>query len=111
MSTWINGRRRESIDHRDRGLQYGDGLFETMRVRGAQIRLLELHLQRLYAGCRRLRIAAPDPAMLRNELQRIASRRGEGVLKLVPTCGGESGWLIKGAPATGLRGRSAARAL
>ena len=31
VSTWINGRARTAIDCRDRGLQYGDGLFETMR--------------------------------------------------------------------------------
>lgn len=87
MSTWINGRRRESISHLDRGLQYGDGLFETMRVRAAQIRLLDFHLQRLYAGCRRLRIAVPDQAALRDELQRIASSRRAGVLKLIVTRG------------------------
>lgn len=87
MNTWINGRRRESISHLDRGLQYGDGLFETMRVRAAQIRLLDFHLQRLYAGCRRLRIAVPDQAALRDELQRIASSRRAGVLKLIVTRG------------------------
>ena len=91
MSTWINGRRRESINHRDRGLQYGDGLFETMRVQKTQIRLLDFHLQRLYAGCRRLNFAAPDQKVLRNELQRIASSRSEGVLKLILTRGATSG--------------------
>ena len=33
MSIRVNGRKRRAIDVRDRGLQYGDGLFETMRVR------------------------------------------------------------------------------
>jgi 4-amino-4-deoxychorismate lyase len=87
VSTWINGRRRVTVDHRDRGLQYGDGLFETMRVRHAQIRLLDLHLQRLYAGCKRLKIAAPAQPMLRAELQRIAAGRREGILKLILTRG------------------------
>jgi 4-amino-4-deoxychorismate lyase len=91
VSTWINGRRRESINQRDRGLQYGDGLFETMRVQKTQIRLLDFHLQRLYAGCRRLNFAAPDQKVLRNELQRIASSRSEGVLKLILTRGATSG--------------------
>ena len=59
MSTWINGRSRTTIDHRDRGLQYGDGLFETMRVRRRRIRLLDYHLERLYQGCRRLKIDPP----------------------------------------------------
>jgi 4-amino-4-deoxychorismate lyase len=91
VNTWINGRSGESLSHRDRGLQYGDGLFETMRVRKTQVRFLDLHLQRLYAGCRRLSIAAPDRKALRNELQRIASSRREGVLKLILTRGAAPG--------------------
>jgi 4-amino-4-deoxychorismate lyase len=87
MTTWINGRRSTRIDVRDRGLQYGDGLFETMRVRGGQIRLLEYHLQRLDAGCRRLEIAGPSLGALRTELARIAKLRSAGVLKLIVTRG------------------------
>jgi 4-amino-4-deoxychorismate lyase len=87
MTTWINGRRSTRIDARDRGLQYGDGLFETMRVRRGQIRLLEYHLQRLDAGCRRLEIAGPSLAKLRGELARIAKPHRAGVLKLIVTRG------------------------
>jgi 4-amino-4-deoxychorismate lyase len=87
LNTWINGRRREHIDYRDRGLQYGDGVFETMRIRRGGLRLLEYHLDRLYAGCRRLGIAGPLRASLRRELQLTARRRGEGVLKLIVTRG------------------------
>jgi 4-amino-4-deoxychorismate lyase len=84
---WINGRKSTSIDARDRGLQYGDGVFETMRVRRGRIRLLEYHLERLEAGCRRLEIAGPSLAALRRELARIAALRSEGVLKLIVTRG------------------------
>lgn len=87
MSTWINGRRGELVDSRDRGLHYGDGLFETMRVRRAGIRLLDFHLQRLFAGCSRLQIAGPSESSLRAELQRIAATRRDGVLKLILTRG------------------------
>lgn len=87
MSTWINGRRSLTVDSRDRGLQYGDGLFETMRVRRGQVRFLDYHLQRLFAGCRRLRIAAPPAGELRRELDQVAARRNEGVLKLIVTRG------------------------
>ena len=85
MSTWINGRKSTRIDSRDRGLQYGDGLFETMRVRRGQIRFLDFHLERLFAGCRRLHISPPPG--LRRELDKIAAGRGEGVLKLIVTRG------------------------
>jgi 4-amino-4-deoxychorismate lyase len=87
LNTWINGRRGESIDHRDRGLQYGDGVFETMCIRRSRVRLLEYHLDRLYAGCRRLHIAGPARPALRRELQRTARLRTEGVLKLIVTRG------------------------
>jgi len=91
MSTWINGRRGEFVDSRDRGLQYGDGLFETMRVRRSKIRLLDFHLQRLYAGCSRLKIAGPSESSLRTELQRIGATRRDGVLKLILTRGHGTG--------------------
>ena len=87
MTAWINGRRRSMIDYRDRGLQYGDGLFETMRVRRGTIRLLSYHLERLQSGCRRLQIKGPAPAPLRRELERIAARAPEGIVKLIVTRG------------------------
>ncbi len=87
MSAWINGRRAAKIDYRDRGLQYGDGLFETMRVHRGRVRLLEYHLERLDRGCRQLKIAGPSQLALRRELTRVAALRSEGVLKLIVTRG------------------------
>jgi 4-amino-4-deoxychorismate lyase len=87
LSTWINGRKSARIDSRDRGLQYGDGVFETMRVRRARVRLLDYHLDRLFAGCRQLQIAGPSARVLRREIGRIAALRSEGVLKLIVTRG------------------------
>ena len=87
MTAWVNGRRRSRVDARDRGLQYGDGLFETMRVRAGQVRLLDLHLERLLDGCRRLQIAAPDAAVLRQEIDRAAAGRADAVLKLIVSRG------------------------
>jgi 4-amino-4-deoxychorismate lyase len=87
MNVWINGRKRSTLDYRDRGLQYGDGVFETMRVQRRGIRLLDFHLERLCQGCRRLKIRAPKAFLLRRELERIAARRSEGVLKLIVTRG------------------------
>jgi 4-amino-4-deoxychorismate lyase len=86
MSIWINGRQGTVIDGRDRGLQYGDGLFETMLVRQRRIRLIELHLERLTEGCRRLRIAIPAAAIER-EISLRARQCQAGVLKLIVTRG------------------------
>jgi 4-amino-4-deoxychorismate lyase len=87
MRTWVNGRRVSTIDHRDRGLQYGDGLFETMRVERRTVRLIEYHLERVLQGCRRLKIEAPQEQRLRGELERAAKLHGSGVLKLIITRG------------------------
>ncbi len=75
------------VDARDRGLQYGDGVFETMRVRRHTIRLLDLHMQRLELGCRRLSLPHPPFRRLRRELAAHAEQRTEGVLKLILTRG------------------------
>ncbi|HVC02439.1 MAG TPA: aminodeoxychorismate lyase [Steroidobacteraceae bacterium] len=87
MKVWINGRAGTRIDWRDRGLQYGDGLFETMCVRAGAVRLLEYHLDRLYGGSARLGIDPPDRGRLRREIARAAALRDDAVLKLVLTRG------------------------
>jgi 4-amino-4-deoxychorismate lyase len=97
MSVWVNGRHRSTLDFRDRGLQYGDGLFETMRVRQQRIRLLDHHLDRLTEGCRRLGIGGQGGAQLRAELERMARRRDDGILKLIVTRGsGPRGYRASG---------------
>ncbi len=97
MNTWINGRKNTRIDQRDRGLQYGDGLFETMRVCRRAIRLLDHHLDRLYGGCRELGISGPSRPRLRRELERLAGRRSEGIVKLIVTRGiGPRGYRLTG---------------
>ena len=55
---WTNGEFVDHLNPADRGLAYGDGLFETMRYQNAQIPLLNLHLQRLQSGLKTL--ALPD---------------------------------------------------
>jgi len=95
MTTWVNGRLATKIDVSDRGLQYGDGLFETMRIRDGGIALLEHHLDRLLMGCRRLRIAAPPRTILRGEIRRAAANRPDAIAKLIVTRGiGQRGYRI-----------------
>ncbi len=60
---WLDGRLVCKEDPRvsalSRGVLHGVGLFETMRVTGRRVPLLELHLERLGRGCRLLGL--PDP--------------------------------------------------
>ncbi len=87
---WVNGVRGAAIDPRDRGLAFGDGLFETMRYGSAGIALLDYHMLRLAEGASRLRIGL-DVAVVREEvagvLAAIRAELPEGVLKLVLTRG------------------------
>jgi 4-amino-4-deoxychorismate lyase len=70
----------------DRGLHYGDGLFETMIARNGHIRFAALHRQRLATGCQRLRIAV-DQDPLWQQAGTLAQRHGNALLKVLVTRG------------------------
>lgn len=92
MQAWINGQPAACIALADRGLAYGDGLFETIKVREGRALLLERHLARLQDGCQRLAIPC-DIGMLRAELQAYMQQLGQGVCKLILTRGaGQRGY-------------------
>jgi 4-amino-4-deoxychorismate lyase len=57
--TLVNGIETSAITISDRGLAYGDGLFETMRVVAGKIPLLKLHLERFECGVLCLKLGAP----------------------------------------------------
>lgn len=84
---WINGAESRQVDIADRGLAYGDGLFETMAVDQGSPRLLEMHLDRLLAGAERLGLATPDRADLAAALCSRAAGRQHAVLKVLLTRG------------------------
>jgi 4-amino-4-deoxychorismate lyase len=48
MPVWINGSEGGSISPADRGLAYGDGLFETIRIDQGRAIFLDAHLSRLF---------------------------------------------------------------
>ncbi len=87
MNILVNGSPGTVIDALDRGLQYGDGLFETIAIRRGRARLLSLHLERLAAGCRRLGLAVPDLGQLEKEIFTVAAA-AECVVKVIVTRGG-----------------------
>jgi 4-amino-4-deoxychorismate lyase len=67
----VNGALDRSIDGQDRGLLYGHGLFETLRVCHDRVPLLDLHLARLLRDCDALRIAPPSEPQLRAQVAQI----------------------------------------
>jgi len=54
MKILINGIEQTTIDVRDRGFQYGDGLFATIAYTNNQLQLWDAHLARMQEGCERL---------------------------------------------------------
>jgi 4-amino-4-deoxychorismate lyase len=106
----INGKPGGGIDALDRGLQYGDGLFETLAVKQGRPQLWEQHMERLLDGCRRLRLPALDPSLLRAEADALCAGAARAVLKLVLTRGpGARGYRIEpGGPGTRILTLSAA---
>lgn len=98
MKIFVNDRLTEApktsngtaIDHTDRGLTLGDGVFETMAVRGGRISRLAAHLARLRHGANVLGIEAPTADKdltepLNSVLQ--ANAITDGVLRLTLTRG------------------------
>jgi 4-amino-4-deoxychorismate lyase len=77
----------QAIAANDRGLQYGDGLFETALLTGGRVRFLAAHLRRLASGCERLGILVPDRSILMREIETVISGQAEGVVKILVTRG------------------------
>jgi 4-amino-4-deoxychorismate lyase len=83
----INGHREHSLSVADRGLQYGDGLFETLAVQQGQPVYLHEHLRRLKQGCERLLIPCPELDLLSTEARQLAQHSVRAVLKIIVTRG------------------------
>jgi 4-amino-4-deoxychorismate lyase len=89
----VNGQ-SAGLEPADRGLAYCDGLFETMAASEGRIRWLDLHLDRLEEGCRRLEIPAPSRSLVAREIGAHCPARGRAVVKLIVTRGtGARGYL------------------
>lgn len=97
IPVWINGQPATGLPVSDRGLAYGDGLFETIRITPAGPVLLEYHLDRLQSGLQRLAIPLSLDAV-RSELSSFPGVRQPGVVKLMVTRGsGGRGYAPSGA--------------
>jgi len=83
----INGVATELISVRDRGFQYGDGCFETLRLINHHPLLLGKHIERLNRTCQLLQIQF-DPETLQTELSNfIHNCTPSGVIKIILTRG------------------------
>jgi 4-amino-4-deoxychorismate lyase len=83
----INGQPGELIAVADRAVQYGDGLFETIRCEHGAPRWLERHLARLSQGCARLQLPPPDARVLEREVRELAAGEARALVKILYTRG------------------------
>lgn len=79
----------------DRGVLFGDGVFETMRAYGGKPFRMDRHLERLRAGCRELRIARipTDEGFTHaiDELYRLNVVSGDAYVRITLTGGSFDG--------------------
>lgn len=75
------------LDPGDRGLAYGDGVFETLRVAEGVPVWWDRHIDRLERGADRLAMAAPDRAWLRLRVDALIAGVAAGVVKIILTRG------------------------
>ncbi len=83
----VDGAPAERVSVLDRGLHYGDGLFETVACRAGRARLLPMHVERLLSGCQRLGILGVDAETVRAEIESLARGAGDSIVKVIVTRG------------------------
>lgn len=83
----VDGEITDRISAADRGLQYGDGLFETMAVIGGQPRFWQGHMDRLNTGCEQLGIPLAPQSVLLREVKTVAAGQQRCVVKIILTRG------------------------
>ena len=70
----VNGKISKTIDVRDRSVQYGDGVFETIAVKEKLLKFWKEHYQRLNKGCKILKIKCPSEIFLKKEINKFLKR-------------------------------------
>ena len=86
VTVWMNNNPQDHLMLPHRGLAYGDGLFETIRIQNREAPLFERHIKRLLASAHTLGIG--DTSLSKSLPQQILNRIKElpaasGVLKVL----------------------------
>lgn len=74
-------------DIKDRGLHYGDGLFETMLLEAGVIYFWDSHYRRLSRSAERLSITCPDQSWFEKQLITYQNSKQDLVIKILLTRG------------------------
>ena len=87
QQTVVNGIPTNDVSAFDRGIAYGDGLFETLALADNEILNWPRHMARLRHGCDILNIPPPDFEILAAEAHAVASGYDRSVIKMIVTRG------------------------
>ncbi len=85
----INGIQGDQLSSLDRGLLYGDGVFETIAVKQGELQYWDDHLERLEQGCMTLGLQGLDASLLEKEVQQVfdSESKLDCVIKIIITRG------------------------
>ncbi|CAA6817442.1 MAG: Aminodeoxychorismate lyase (EC [uncultured Thiotrichaceae bacterium] len=83
----VNGLASNVLPVTDRGLAYGDGVWETIVIREHQLKQLDKHLARLQKGLTALAIKNLDLSLVRDECHKLESKNENAIVKLIITRG------------------------
>ncbi len=87
VRTLINGKAADTLSSRDRGFQYGDGLFETLALFDGEVKFWPLHWLRLCDGCARLFLPKPNEMQILSEIDLLSSGVGKEIVKVIVSRG------------------------
>lgn len=87
MSVHIALAEHAQVGADDRGLNYGDGVFETLRIHAGRALWWDAHWQRLLRGAAVLGIEAPQRDAVVRTCAALLAQPGDGVLKWLLTRG------------------------
>ncbi len=99
----VNGEISTFVTATNRGLDYGDGLFETLSVRDGRPSRWQAHMDRLGEGCERLGLVMPPQAVLLREVQTVSAGLSKTVVKIVLIRDGRGRGYMPAQNATSLR--------
>jgi len=81
----VDGEIASTVSAADRGLQFGDGIAETLAIVRGQPRFWQGHIDRIAAGCERLGLKTVPQAVLLRDVQTVAAGQGDCVVRIILT--------------------------
>ena len=87
MPCLVNGVPDSSLSVIDRAVQYGDGVFRTLRIRDGRVLQWQRHYKKLVHDCAVIGIVCPQSSLLSEEMYRLVEHQSSGVVKIMITRG------------------------